>query len=143
MPYRVGGMCGTSSGDLAIVEKFGRRARIVTINGTLVRKLTVPGASKFFGIDRQADRLFIVDEGNKRIHVITEINTFIVSMYTDISEIRRIVVTNRTLYVAADPGLYKLTFDASYSITTSTRILQSISAHSFTGHFLLLLYSLV
>ena len=136
LPSKVSAMTGTSTGDLALVEKYGRKVCIVTTNGTVLRQITVQGASELYGICRVGGNLFFTDHGNKHIHVITEKNTHIASMYTGISHMYGLDVKGHTIWVAASfSGLYKLTFDMAYNITGSTLLVPSVWGSQFYTPF--------
>ena len=131
LPYAPSGITVTSTGDLAIVEHYGINVSIFTTHGRLVRSLNVTGASKLMGISRSDQNFFITDSENGKIHVITENNLYITSMYTGFQNMRFLSVTNHTIWFSHEYGLYKLMFDASYDIIMKTPVVRSASHSLF------------
>ena len=82
----------------------------------------------FWGVANEGDKLFISDYGYDSIHVIHEDGAFIKTINTGIGYMRRIEINGLTIWVVSDnSGLYEITVNSDYNITSSKLLVRSDS----------------
>ena len=117
LPYIVHGITDTSQGHLAMVELYGKNAGIFTASCILLN-LRIPKAQQLHSIARLGEVLFITDMANSNIHVITEQNMYLKTVYSQVTHPKGITTSDGYIWVTRfEGGMYRLAIDKHYSIT--------------------------
>lgn len=114
-PYEISDIAETSQGDIAIVEKDGTRAAIITKHGQNVTNLIIPSVGHLWGVARKDSVLFITEEMVRVIHVINENGTYIKRMDSGLIHQHDIDISDNILWITTNGnGVYKLTINENY-----------------------------
>jgi hypothetical protein len=132
LPYRVVDVTGSSQGDLVIVEAWGKRAAILSRQGSVKLNLTVHKAHRLRAVARQANTLYIIDAGTGAIHMLLENNTYILSIHTKLSQVSALAITDSTIWVTTQfQGLHKLTIDSNFTVIKSDLLVPNSAMFDF------------
>lgn len=138
LPYRVSGISGTSSGDLAMVQWHGTNAGIFSTTGELKQSLNVLNANELYDITSKNSTLFITDYRGKSIHVIREYNFYVKAISVTNGGLRRLSVEGNTIWFTAYSGLFRVTFDSHYNVTGYEHLVERGSQFDYTIGLLVL-----
>lgn len=113
-------MTMTSDGDLFLVpHSRNKQGAIVTTNGIIKKRFTIPGDKHTFCIARYGHTIFLAGFANNVIHVMTDSGDYVTTMNTGIGRIFAVEATESALLVSdmMESIIHKLTFDSNYNIT--------------------------
>eukprot|EP00918_Siedleckia_nematoides_P097791 GHVU01214217.1.p1 GENE.GHVU01214217.1~~GHVU01214217.1.p1 ORF type:complete len:301 (+),score=26.04 GHVU01214217.1:34-936(+) len=113
-------MTMTSDSDLFLVPHSKNiQGAVVTTNGIIKKRFTIPGDKYTFCIARYGHTIFLAGFANNVIHVMTESGDYITTMHTGVGMIFAVEATESALLVSdmMESIIHKLTFDSNYNIT--------------------------